>query len=300
MKYFISNYENQKLDSSSRKKMRGSFIQLSDGITHYELKGPNGGELVFLFGGLTIPLFYWDAITTELHDKGFRTLTYSGYGRGYSDRINEKYDLTLFVRQASDLIQCLGLDEVYHVVGASMGALIAMEFSKQHASFIKTLTFVGPAGLARPILSPDRILRYDLLANFLAKHFGTRLLEQHLGHNIRDPKDALILAKMTRDAYRIEGSMFALFSTLQNFRLSNRSDLYRGVKNLGIPIQLIWGKDDLVTPIHLMQEALHLLQPQSFQIIDCGHMVPFERPGQLAEHFNSFILSSQKGISHGK
>jgi hypothetical protein len=49
------------LNPDTRSRLRGSLIPLSDGITHYELTGPDDGELVFLLGGLTVPLFYWDA-----------------------------------------------------------------------------------------------------------------------------------------------------------------------------------------------------------------------------------------------
>ena len=132
MKYFVAAGEDRRLDAATRRSLRGSYIRLSDGVTHYELTGPDGGDVAVLAGGLTIPLFYWDELAAELHNRGLRTLAYSGYGRGYSDRIVARYDQALFVRQLSELIEHLELRAPRHVVGTSMGALIAMAYVSQH------------------------------------------------------------------------------------------------------------------------------------------------------------------------
>lgn len=116
--YFVARGERLALDSAARADLRGSYAKLSDGVTHYELAGPDDGELVFLVPGLTIPLFYWDALASALHEKGFRTLAYSAYGRGYSDRVKTTYCPRLFLRQARELLEHLGLlREVRHLMG---------------------------------------------------------------------------------------------------------------------------------------------------------------------------------------
>ncbi|MGW4330743.1 alpha/beta fold hydrolase [Nocardia sp. NPDC004573] len=61
-------------------------------MTGHEMAGPDGGEVVVFAGSLTTPLFYWDQLAGELHSRGFRTVAYSPYGRGYSDRVDAAYD----------------------------------------------------------------------------------------------------------------------------------------------------------------------------------------------------------------
>lgn len=297
MKYFVSPGEDRRLDAASRRGLRGSFVELSDGVTHYELSGPNDGDVAVLIGGLTIPLFYWDDLASELHARGLRTLAYSGYGRGYSDRVQARYDEALFVRQLTELTGRLGLTRPYHVVGTSMGALIAMAYTGQHVASTSTLTLVGPAGLARR--SPSHwLLRSDRLAGFVAKRFGRRLLEGHLGHNVRDPGRAAELAAMIRDAYRYEGSMYAFFATLQHFRLSDQAELYRRTRTLGVPTMLVWGADDHVTPIERLDTARALLQPLQCHVIEaCGHMAPFQRPRDVADTIASFAASCTERLN---
>jgi pimeloyl-ACP methyl ester carboxylesterase len=234
MRYFVTPGEDRRLEAASRRGLRGSFVELSDGVTHYELSGPADRDLAVLVGGLTIPLFYWDALASELHARGLRTLTYSGYGRGYSDRVQTRYDEALFVRQLAELTGSLGLSRPHHVVGTSMGALIAMAYADRHAASAATLTLVGPTGLAPRTAWPNWLLGSDRLAAFIAKRLGRRMLERHLGHNVRDPGRAAQLADMVRDAYRYEGSMYALFATLQHFRVSGRDELYRRTAASGV------------------------------------------------------------------
>ncbi|HET9170064.1 MAG TPA: alpha/beta fold hydrolase [Actinospica sp.] len=293
MKYFTTGDEPLRLNAATRRELRGSFSELSDGVTHYELTGPVDGEIAVLIGGLMIPLSYWDATAAELHERGIRTLALSCYGRGYSDRVQARYDETLFARQLSELVERLGLTRPVHLVGTSMGALIAMAYAEQHAASIATLSIIGPAGLLpRTRKSPDRMLRSDLVAGFVARRRGRKLLEEHLGHNIDDPKLSADLAAIVLDAYQYEGSLYAFFDTLQHLPLSGRTEVFRRTGALGLPTLLIWGADDKVTPATNMDTARDLLHAkESHLITDCGHMVPFERPREIAEQIAAFATS---------
>lgn len=292
MKYFVAAGEDRQLDAAARRTLRGDYIRLSDGITHYELAGPAGGDVVVLTGGLTIPLFYWDELAAELHARGLRTLAYSGYGRGYSDRVVARYDEALFVRQLRELVEHLGLPAA-HVVGTSMGALIAMAYVGQHVGSAATLTLVGPAGLSRQPAAQKPLLGNDIVAGLVAKRFGRRFLDQHLGHNVAEPYRAAALAAMIGDAARYEGSIYSLFETLQHFPLFDRADLYRRTGTLGLPTQLIWGRQDHVTPITSLDQVRELLRPSQCHVIDdCGHMAPFERPLVVADQLATFYRSA--------
>ena len=53
----------------------------------------------------------------------------------------------------------------------------------------------------------------------------------------------------------------------------------------------MWGTEDHVTPITGIDAARELLQPSPIQLIDCGHMAPYERPSDVAAHLTNFIDS---------
>jgi pimeloyl-ACP methyl ester carboxylesterase len=290
MRYFVASDEDRRLDAATRRTMRGSYVELSDGVTHYELAGPEDGALVVLVGGITIPLFYWDRAVEQLHARGLRTLTCSAYGRGGSDRVRGTYDEALFVRQLAELTAALNLTPPWHVAGTSMGALVAMAYTNRYPAAVATLTVVGPAGLDRRPL-PQQLLRNDFVSGFIARRFGRRLLEGHLGHNVRDPALSAELVAMVRDAYRCEGSLYSFFQTLQDFPLYERQELFRATGELGVPALLVWGDDDQVTPITHLGTVTELLRPRQTHVItQCGHMAPFERPHDVSDLLASFAV----------
>lgn len=287
MRYFVGQGEELILDDHARLDLRGSFVDLSQGVTHYELTGPEEGEVVVLTGGLTVPLFYWDGLVERLHSQGLRTLAFSAYGRGYSQRLTCAYDESVFVRQLEDLVRVLEIPR-HHVVGTSMGAIVAMAYVGGGAE-VETLTLAGPAGLIDPPAS-RWLFKSDLAAGLVGRRLGRRLLESHLSHNVRDEASAATLARMVRDAFRYEGSMYALFSTMENLPLHGRADLFRAAGDSGTPTMLLWGDDDHVTPISGLDEARTLLRAQQCHVIpQCGHMAPLERPSEVAALVASFI-----------
>ena len=292
IRYFIARGETRVLNDSTRSSLRGSFISLSDGVTHYELTGPEGGDLVVLIPGLTVPLFYWDALAAELHSHGLRTLAYSAYGRGYSDRPHTRYDAALFVRQVVELTGALGLTGPRHWVGASMGALIAMAVAQQDVANIRSLTLVGPAGLETRTPPPVRMAQFDRLAAFIGRRFGQRILGAHVAREVRSSEHTEVLSKMVTDAYGYQGSIYALFSTLQAFPLVNQHELFRQTGETSIPTFLMWGSGDEVTPVDKIAEARALLQAEEYVMFeDCGHMPPFELPVAVAERMVRFYSS---------
>ncbi len=52
--------ETLELNDETRKSAGGSFIQLSGGITHYELSNPNEENTVVLVHGFSVPYFIFD------------------------------------------------------------------------------------------------------------------------------------------------------------------------------------------------------------------------------------------------
>src|SRR3972149_9257308 len=129
--------------------MIGSFIQLSDGVTHYELGGPQNGQPVVLVHGFSVPYFIFDPTFEALTKAGFRVLRYDLFGRGWSDRPRAKYNISLFVKQLKDLLDALQFQQV-NLIGLSMGGPIAASFTARYPERVDKLALIDPAG-ARPI-----------------------------------------------------------------------------------------------------------------------------------------------------
>jgi pimeloyl-ACP methyl ester carboxylesterase len=293
---YVARGEDLVLDETARAAARGSFVTLSDGVTHYELAGPDSGPLVLLIPGITIPLGYWDAIAVDLHARGMRTLAYSAYGRGWSDRVEGRYDQALFLRQLGELIDAVGARDPLHVVGTSMGGLIAMAYVTQHGDPKPlSLTLIGPAGLTEQSQLGARLLAIDPLARVMGKFLGHNALLKHLSHNVRSSEDTERLVRLVSEPYRFHGSIYALLSTLRDYPLDAQQDLYRQAGSQHIPTMLLWGKHDQVTPIEKLDTVRELLQPDECHVVaDCGHMIPFEDPHGTVRLLAAFFQQTHR------
>jgi pimeloyl-ACP methyl ester carboxylesterase len=287
MRRFVARGEIRKLDEVACRGQRGSFTRLSDGHTHYELAGPDADPLVVLVPGLTVPLDFWDGVVARLNDRGVRTLAYSAYGRGFSERVAGPYDPALFVRQLDELLHAVDARDI-HLVGTSMGALIALRYAHRRGVPIASLTLCGPAGFAKQDNPVAKLP--EPLAVLVGKHLLRRNLLRHLARNVGSEVDAARLRPLVLKGFQFEGSAYALLSTLRHFPLAAQDALFDATAMTLPPTMLLWGTEDQVTPVTDYGRAAELLRPVAQRVIEgCGHMVPFERPGEFADHLQSFI-----------
>src|SRR5690349_21720301 len=185
--------ETKELNDLTRQEASGSFIQLSDGVTHYELSNPAAEPTVVLVHGFSVPYFIYDPTFEFLTGEGFRVVRYDLFGRGFSDRPETPYDIDLFVRQLGDLLDGLGSTGPVTLAGLSTGGPITAVFTARHPERVNKLVLIDPVGAKQlpfapilkiasmPMLGETIIslLRSDNLNNKLASRFFDRELIGH-------------------------------------------------------------------------------------------------------------------------
>ena len=144
--FFPFRTETKELDDEARRMTGGSFVQLSDGITHYELSNITRDQTVVLVHGFSTPYFIYDPTFHFLTQNGFRVLRYDLFGRGFSDRPQLPYNIDLFVKQLSDLLDALRLARPVNLIGLSMGGPATAAFTMRFQQRVKSLTLIDPAG----------------------------------------------------------------------------------------------------------------------------------------------------------
>src|SRR5574341_1760866 len=127
--YVVRDMEKQTLDAKARAHAPGKFVALSQGVTHYDLTGPDSGRAVVLLNGFSVPFYIWDSTQVALAANGFRVLRYDYYGRGYSDRPQLRYDIAAHDQQLVELLDTLGIRAPVDVAGLSMGGGVAVNFA---------------------------------------------------------------------------------------------------------------------------------------------------------------------------
>ncbi len=164
------------LNEEARKGAGGEFVELSEGVTHYQLGGPDDGVPVVLIHGFSVPAFIWDPTFDALADAGFRVMRYDLFGRGYSDRPRGRYDLARFDRQLVELVSALQLGPAVAVLGLSMGGAIAVGAADRHPDLVRKLVLIDPAGMPSQMPSGFRILNIPLVGELLMVTVGKHML----------------------------------------------------------------------------------------------------------------------------
>jgi pimeloyl-ACP methyl ester carboxylesterase len=287
--------ETKELNELTRQEVSGSFIQLSDGFTHYELSNPEAKRTLVLAHGFSVPYFIYDPTFEFLTRSGFRVLRYDLFGRGFSDRPDTQYNIDLFVRQLGDLLDALRLTPPVSLVGLSTGGPITATFTARFPEQVDKLVLIDPVG-ARPLpfawllkvatmpLLGEAIaslIRSDRLNNSLAASFFEREFVEHF-----QPR---YIPQM-----QFKGFRGAILSTIRNHMLDSFLDIYERIGKMDKPVLLFWGRNDPTVPFK-HSDALRAAMPnmEFHAIEDCGHIPHYEKPDEV----NPILLEFLKEAS---
>jgi pimeloyl-ACP methyl ester carboxylesterase len=265
-------------------EQHGSYAQLSDGKTRYEVAGPENGDRLVLVHGLIGHLHVWDYQFKFLVENGYRVLRYDLFGRGFSDRLKGEHGGELFMSQLSDLLEHVGFDAPFHLVGLSMGGAISVRFAVHHPDRIKSIFLVDCYGIPTPDDPGIKVVQPKWVGEALIGTFGGPILKRAPIKGVYDKKKHKGFAKWFSAPLAIKGSKRALLSTLRNFMLENHIPHYTRLNGLDIPKLILWGKEDAVLPFDYGKKIHALLPTARFEVFEkCGHVPQFEEPDKFNE-----------------
>ena len=243
-----------------------------------------------------VPIVYFHGATGLLPEEPMlealsgRYQVYAPVWPGYGEEAGEESieDMLDFALHGWDIVDALergaGFGGSVHLVGHSMGAMIAAEMAAIAAHDLDRLVLVDPMGLwlgEHPIPDIFAMLPFefpDLLFADVAA--GTALLAG--GLDFGDPK---AIEKFTVDNSRRLGTAGKILFPVPNRRLSKR--LYR----VGAPTLLLWGAADKFILTEPYSAAWQAALPQAeLTVIDgAGHMLPLEQPAITAKTIQAFL-----------
>lgn len=285
----IMRVETKELNDVTRKLASGSFIQLPDGVTHYELGGNDSGKRVVLIHGFSVPYFIYDPTFDFLTQSGFRVLRYDLFGRGFSDRPNTRYNLDFFVKQLADLLDALRF--TYHprrgrlpsLIALSMGGPIASAFAVRYPECVDKLVFIDPTG-AKPIaFSPMlKAARIPFVAEAVLGIVGGDALVKSIAGDFFDPALADHFIEQYKVQMQYKGFLHAILSTLQNNMLGEFMNVYKQLGTMDKRILMFWGRNDNTVPFDHSNSLRDALPNVGFHAIEnCGHIPHYEKPEEV-------------------
>jgi pimeloyl-ACP methyl ester carboxylesterase len=258
-----------------------SMQKIGGGRFEVELQTFGSGEpLLFLHGAGG--LIGVDPFLDEL-GKNFKVIApnFPGYGDTTgAELIDDVLDASLFYQQ---LMDDLGIASA-HVVGHSMGGMLAAELAAVDSHRVKKLVLVCPAGFWRD---------ENPIPDFFSMDLGD--LAASLFHDPKSPLAQMFTA-IPEDAERL-----AEMYVERTKRLTQASKFLwplpdRGLKKrawrIAAPTLLLWGASDrLIPPVYAQEFTSRIKQARTQTIKEAGHMVMYEQPEAFVKAVNDFLKS---------
>ena len=199
------------------------------------------------------------------------------------------YDLPIINTNVGNLAKFLdrfiehqGYEEV-NLVGNSLGGHVGLVHTHKNPTKIRTLTLTGSSGLYENAFGGGFPRRED-------KEF----LRKKIAVTFYDPKHAT--DELVDECYNIVNDKGKLIRILSLARSAIKHNMGKDLASFKLPVCLIWGKQDSITPPHVADEFHEkIAHSELFWIDECAHAAMMEQP----ETFNRLLdewLSKTLGI----
>ena len=247
---FLADYTRLKMNDTARGDAPGKFVKLRRGITHYRRFGTETGPLVVCVHGLTTPSFVFEAIAEAYVKNGYRVLVYDHYGRGYSDRPVGLQNRAFFVQHLEELLDALGEDGRFDLVGYSLGGWIAAAYGADHPERINRLILLAPAGIRANLgWSALLVLYLPFIGDWV---FMSTYAAQHRRGTEKDRARysyvEYVVERQQRELnYR--GFLPSILSSMRGALSASTERDHQILEEAKTDILAIWGQDDTVVPI---------------------------------------------------
>jgi pimeloyl-ACP methyl ester carboxylesterase len=246
---------------------------------HYVRQGE--GEPLLLIQGMSANHLHWGDDFLGLLREDFDLIAYDHRGIGHSDRVGEPFTISELADDARGLLDALDVESA-HVMGISMGGMVAQELALAHPERVRTLTlgctYCGGEG--------SRTTDAEIVQR-LGELFLTGRTEEALRYGFEvnvSPayaQDPAHHEQVTRIAAELPASLDVLMLQMQAIAAHDTSERLPG---LAVPTLVIHGSEDQMLPADNGRMMADLIPGARLEVLqDVGHAFWWERPEQVAQ-----------------
>lgn len=249
---------------------------------HYYALGPKTGHAVVLVHGLGGRAEDWENLAPYLVKAGYRVYLPDLLGYGHSEKPQDfSYSVPDEAAVVVGFLDAMGLKQV-DLGGWSMGGWIVQLVAAEHPERVHKLMLFDSAGLnAKPawdtrLFTPKNPVEL--------KQFYALLMPNP--PSVPGFVAIDILLSVKRNAWIINRAMSSM--------LTGRDVTDKLLPDLKMPVLIVWGAEDRITPLNLGEE-MHKLIPQSEMdvIPGCGHLAPSQCAAKIGPGVASFLKQWQ-------
>lgn len=253
---------------------------------NYEVAG-NGPPILFLHG-LGMSRQVWEPIVQTFQNE-FQCITLDMYGFGTNKASEEIQHIPFdyWINEIQDIIQTLDFTQI-HLAGHSLGSMIALAYAAQFPSQCLSVTAISTLPEFGQAITDAFEQRAQKVEKLGLDSIINDLIHGGFSEETIKNNPAVI------EQYRTIVSQ----NTSSQYALACRSAANLSIKPLleqiTMPVQLLVGLEDKVTPPVLTESVYRLLPERKMYttLKDCGHQIHMEKPEEVAKIIHDFLYKN--------
>ncbi|MGV3635947.1 MAG: alpha/beta fold hydrolase [Pseudorhodoplanes sp.] len=249
-----------------------------------------GEPLVFLHG-IGGNRTNWAAQLAALSDQ-FLCVAFDFRGYGDSEDISDGLDFFDFVEDVRHVLAENGISRC-HLMGLSMGGLVAQAYYTRHPSSVISLGLIGCRPGSAPVFEDSKTFAEErtkpLEGGNSAEALADSLLPRLLGPSVGESERETIrrsLAQIRPASYR----------KVLSARLSIAPFLQLG--DIDVPTLVVAGTHDQVAPMDQMQAMAAAIPDSVLKVVpNAGHLMNIEQPDLFTGYVRDFLTGVERSAS---
>ena len=184
------------------------------------------------------------------------------------------------VAYVEGFVKALGLPASFMVLGNSLGGHIALVYALKNAARVSRLVLTGSSGLFE-----------DSMGGSFPKRGNYAYVQERVGYTFYDPSVAT--QALVDEVFNVTNSNSKCLRIIAIARSAQRHNLSKELIKINVPVLLVWGLNDTITPPPVAHEFARLLPYAELRFLDhCGHAPMMERPAGFNTYLRQFLRTT--------
>lgn len=238
----------------------------------YQYIDEGEGEVLLLLHGLMGALSNWEGVVNEFKNE-YRIII----------PMLPVYDQPLLTTGVKNVAKFVNKFVNYKklqdvtVLGNSLGGHVGLIYVLAHPERVKQMVLTGSSGLYE-----------NAFGGTFPRRESYDFVKEKVEFTFYDPKIAT--KELVDEVFATINDRNRVIRILAMARSAIRHNMAKDIHKIEVPVCLIWGKNDKITPPNVAEEFHQLLPHSELHWIDqCGHAAMMERPEEFNRLLRGFL-----------